>query len=230
MLLFSGGQFFSGARRNFFHSLFIALQSVLRGELSEDKMIGRISGVLLQKAPPTILVDCNGVGYEIDVSMGTFYNLPSPGENVTLFTHLSVREDAHTLYGFGSLEERVLFRQLIRISGIGARTALSLLSGMSVPDVIQAVAHQDTVRFSSIPGIGKKTAERLLLELKDRLGSHIDAIAGTTASADSRTDVLNALLSLGYSSREVNAVIKQIPPDISVADGIRLALRALLKG
>ena len=192
-------------------------------------MIGRISGILLQKAPPTILVDCNGVGYEIDVSMGTFYNLPAQGDPVTLFTHLLVREDAHVLYGFGSLEERVLFRQLIRISGIGARTALSLLSGMSVPDVIQAVTYQDTARFSSIPGIGKKTAERLLLELKDKLGADLDP-GGASVPADSRTDVLNALLSLGYSSREASAVVKQIPLDLSVADGIKFALRALLKG
>ena len=192
-------------------------------------MIGRISGILLQKAPPTILVDCQGVGYEIDVSMGTFYNLPALGESVTLFTHLAVREDAQTLFGFGSLEERALFRQLIRISGVGARTALSLLSGMSVGDVVQAVSFQDTARFSSIPGIGKKTAERLLLELKGKLGADLGGTGGVDAPVDSRTDVINALLSLGYSSREVGAVIKQIPADLSVSDGIRFALRSLMK-
>ena len=132
-------------------------------------MIGRIQGILLQKNPPQLLVDCQGVGYEIDVPMSTFYNLPAVGEKVTLFTHLAIREDAHVLYGFGSLDERALFRQLIRISGVGARTALALLSGLSVNDMSQAVALQDASRLTSIPGIGKKTAERLLLELKGKL-------------------------------------------------------------
>ncbi|MCL1886441.1 MAG: Holliday junction branch migration protein RuvA [Betaproteobacteria bacterium] len=194
-------------------------------------MIGRISGILLQKTPPAILVDCQGIGYEIDVSMGTFYNLPAIGEKVTLFTHLSVREDAHLLYGFGSLEERGLFRLLIRISGIGARTALSLLSGMSVSEMVQAVAFQDTTRFSRIPGIGKKTAERLLLELKDKLGADMDiARDHDAAQSDSMADILNALIALGYSSKEANTVLKQIPADSSVSDGIKLALKALSKG
>ena len=134
-------------------------------------MIGRIQGILLQKNPPQLLVDCQGVGYEIDVPMSTFYNLPAVGEKVTLFTHLAIREDAHVLYGFGSLDERALFRQLIRISGVGARTALALLSGLSVNDMSQAVVLQDASRLTSIPGIGKKTAERLLLELKGKLES-----------------------------------------------------------
>lgn len=193
-------------------------------------MIGRISGILLQKTPPTILVDCQGVGYEIDVSMGTFYNLPALGEKVTLFTHLSVREDAHLLYGFGNLEERSLFRQLIRISGIGARTALSLLSGMSVAEMVQAVTLQDTTRFSRIPGIGKKTAERLLLELKGKLGADLDIASGNAAGSDNMADILNALLALGYSSKEVNTVLKQVAADSSVSDGIKLALKALSKG
>jgi Holliday junction DNA helicase RuvA len=193
-------------------------------------MIGRISGTLLQKTPPTILVDCQGVGYEIDVSMGTFYNLPSIGENVTLFTHLSVREDAHLLFGFGSLEERDLFRQLIRISGIGARTALALLSGMSVAEMVQAVTLQDTARFSRIPGIGKKTAERLLLELKGKLGADLNIASGQVAQNDNMADILNALIALGYSSKEVHAVLKQIPADSPVSDGIKLALKALSKG
>ncbi len=193
-------------------------------------MIGRISGTLLQKNPPAILVDCQGVGYEIDVSMGTFYNLPPIGEKVTLFTHLSVREDAHLLFGFSSQEERDLFRQLIRISGIGARTALSLLSGMSVTEMIQAVTLQDTTRFSRIPGIGKKTAERLLLELKGKLGADLEIGGSATAVTDNMADILNALIALGYSSREVNAVLKQIPADSTVSDGIKLALKALSKG
>ena len=193
-------------------------------------MIGRISGILLQKTPPAILVDCQGVGYELDVSMGTFYNLPTIGEKVTLFTHLSVREDAHLLYGFGSLEERNLFRQLVRISGIGPRTALSLLSGMSVSDIIQAVTLQDTVRFSRIPGIGKKTAERLLLELKGKLGADLEIGSGNAAQNDNMADILNALTALGYSTKEANAAIRQIPADTSVSDGIRLALKSLSKG
>lgn len=192
-------------------------------------MIGRISGILLQKTPPSILVDCQGVGYEIDVSMGTFYNLPAIGEKVTVFTHLSVREDAHLLYGFSSLEERGLFRQLIRISGIGARTALSLLSGMSVSEMVQAVTLQDATRFSRIPGIGKKTAERLLLELKGKLGADLEIITGDAAPNDSMSDILNALIALGYSSKEVNLVLKKIPADSSVSEGIKLALQALSK-
>ncbi|MDR0934246.1 MAG: Holliday junction branch migration protein RuvA [Burkholderiaceae bacterium] len=193
-------------------------------------MIGRIHGILLQKTPPTILVDCHGVGYEIDVPMGTFYNLPSIGEQVTLFTHLSVREDAHLLYGFGSLDEHALFRQLIRISGIGARTALSLLSGMSAAEIIQAVTLQDTARFSRIPGIGKKTAERLLLELKGKLGADLGISQSEAPGGDNLADILNALLALGYSSKEANAALKQIPADSAVSDGIKLALKALSKG
>ena len=192
-------------------------------------MIGRISGVLLQKTPPTILVDCQGVGYEIDVSMGTFYNLPAINEKVTLFTHLSIREDAHLLYGFSSLEERELFRQLIRISGIGARTALSLLSGMSVSELIQAVTLQDSARFSRVPGIGKKTAERLLLELKGKLSADLE-VGGGIEQTDNMTDILNALLALGYSTKEVNMAIQKIPSDCTVSDGIKLALKALSKG
>ncbi|MCM1512237.1 MAG: Holliday junction branch migration protein RuvA [Oxalobacter formigenes] len=193
-------------------------------------MIARISGTLLQKAPPAILVDCQGIGYEIDVSMGTFYNLPSIGEKVTLFTHLAVREDAHLLYGFGSQEERDLFRQLIRISGIGARTALSLLSGMSVAEMVQAVTLQDTARFSRIPGIGKKTAERLLLELKGKLGADLEGAGSAAAQGGNMADILNALIALGYSSREVHTVLRQIPADSTVSDGIKLALKSLSKG
>lgn len=193
-------------------------------------MIARISGILLQKAPPTILVDCQGIGYEIDVSMGTFYNLPAIGEKITLFTHLAVREDAHLLYGFASQEERDLFRQLIRISGIGARTALSLLSGMSVAEMVQAVTLQDTARFSRIPGIGKKTAERLLLELKGKLGANLEGVGNTAAQGDNMADILNALIALGYSSKEANTVLRQIPADSTVSDGIKLALKSLSKG
>ncbi len=193
-------------------------------------MIGRIQGILLQKNPPQLLVDCQGVGYEIDVPMSTFYNLPSVGEKVTLFTHLAIREDAHVLYGFGSLDERSLFRQLIRISGVGARTALALLSGLSVNDMSQAVVLQDTSRLTSIPGIGKKTAERLLLELKGKLETGpLSAISSGTQN-DAMADIKNALLALGYSEKETTLAIQQVPGNCSVSDGIKMALKALSKG
>ena len=193
-------------------------------------MIGRIQGILLQKNPPQLLVDCQGVGYEIDVPMSTFYNLPVVGEKVTLFTHLAIREDAHVLYGFGSLDERALFRQLIRISGVGARTALGLLSGLSVNDMSQAVALQDASRLTSIPGIGKKTAERLLLELKGKLETGALSAISSSVQNDAMADIQNALLALGYSEKETILAIKQVPNDCSVSDGIKTALKALSKG
>lgn len=193
-------------------------------------MIGRIQGILLQKNPPQLLVDCHGVGYEIDVPMSTFYNLPALGEKVTLFTHLAIREDAHVLYGFGSLDERALFRQLIRISGVGARTALALLSGLSVSDMSQAVALQDASRLTSIPGIGKKTAERLLLELKGKLETGALSAISSSVQNDAMADIQNALLALGYSEKETILAIKQVPNDCSVSDGIKMALKALSKG
>mgnify|MGYP001374345675 CR=1 FL=1 len=193
-------------------------------------MIGRIQGILLQKNPPQLLVDCQGVGYEIDVPMTTFYNLPAVGEKVTLFTHLAIREDAHVLYGFGSLDERALFRQLIRISGVGARTALALLSGLSVNDMSQAVALQDASRLTSIPGMRKKTAERLLLELKGKLETGALSAISSSVQNDAMADIQNALLALGYSEKETILAIKQVPNDCSVSDGIKMALKALSKG
>jgi Holliday junction DNA helicase RuvA len=191
-------------------------------------MIGRLSGVLLEKAPPHVLVDCNGVGYEVDVPMSTFYNLPHTGEKVVLFTHLVVREDAHLLFGFGSASERALFRQLIKITGIGARMALSILSGMTVADLSQAVTLQETGRLVKIPGIGKKTAERLLLELKGKLGADIGVVGGAVRD-DAQADVLNALIALGYSDKEALLAIKNMPAGSSVSDGIKFALKALSK-
>ena len=186
-------------------------------------MIARLSGRLAAKNPPQVVVDVAGVGYEVDVPMSTFYGLPGTGEPVTLHTHLVVREDAHTLYGFATLEERAAFRQLIRISGIGARTALSVLSGLSVADLAQSIALQDSGRLTRIPGIGKKTAERLLLELKGKL-------AEVAAPAQERSsDVVNALLALGYSEKEAHAAIKVLAPGLPVAEGIRAALKALAK-
>jgi Holliday junction DNA helicase RuvA len=186
-------------------------------------MIGRLTGKLAGKHPPQVLVDCNGVAYELDVPMSTFYNLPATGDAVTLHTHLVVREDVQALYGFGTLEERAAFRQLLKISGVGARTALSVLSGLSVAELAQAVAQQDAVRLTKIPGIGRKTAERLLLELKGKLAD------ARPASAGGASDVLNALLGLGYSEKEAVAALKGLPTGLAVADGIRAALKALAK-
>lgn len=191
-------------------------------------MIGRLSGILLEKNPPQILVDCGGVGYEVDVPMSTFYNLPATGEKIVLLTHLAVREDAHLLYGFGSTEERSVFRQLIKISGIGARTALAILSGMSVADLSQAITLQEAGRLTRIPGIGKKTAERLLLELKGKLGADLGTAGGATQS-DAAADILNALAALGYSEKEAAIAMKQVPAGTGVSEGIKLALKALSK-
>ena len=191
-------------------------------------MIGRLSGILLEKNPPQLLIDCNGVGYEVGVPMSTFYNLPGLGEKVVLLTHLTVREDAHLLYGFGSAEERNVFKQLIKISGVGARTALSILSGMSVADLAQAITLQEAGRLTKVPGIGKKTAERLLLELKGKLGADLGAIGGAVHN-DATSDILNALVALGYSDKEAMLALKQVPAGSGVSDGIKLALKSLSK-
>lgn len=193
-------------------------------------MIGRLSGILLEKNPPQLLVDCNGVGYEVDVPMSTYYNLPQLGDKVVLYTHLAVREDAHLLYGFGNVQERAVFRQLIKITGIGARTALSILSGMSIADLAQAVTLQEAGRLVKVPGIGKKTAERLLLELKGKLGVELGTVAGGVVQHDAQSDILNALLALGYSDKEAVAALKNLPAGSSVSDGIKFALKALSKG
>ncbi len=190
-------------------------------------MIGRVQGVLLEKNPPQILVDCAGVGYEVEVPMSTFYNLPGTGERVTLLTHLVVREDAHLLYGFGSEGERRAFRQLLKISGVGARTALAVLSGLSVAELAEAVTLQETGRLTRIPGIGKKTAERLLLELKDKLGVELATAVAPNRAAPAASDVLHALLSLGYSEKEAVGAVKQVPDGLAVAEGIRHALKLL---
>jgi Holliday junction DNA helicase RuvA len=192
-------------------------------------MIGRIAGVLLEKNPPRLLVDCGGVGYEIDVPMSTFYTLPAMGERVVLLTQMIVREDAHLLFGFGSIEERTTFRELLKITGVGARMALAVLSGMSVNDLAQAVTLQDAARLTRVPGIGKKTAERLMLELKGKFGADL-ALGGAVGTAvEHGSDVLNALLALGYSEKEAVAAVKNVAPGSSVSDGIRAALKALSK-
>ena len=190
-------------------------------------MIGRLTGLLAEKSPPLVLLDCNGVGYEVDVPMSTFYNLPGLGERVTLLTHFVVREDAQQLFGFLTTEERNTFRQLVKISGVGPRTALSILSGLSVGELAQAVSAQQTGRLVKVPGIGKKTAERLLLELKGKLGPELGAPA--QVANDAQADIVQALVALGYSEKEAAAALKALPPDVGVSEGIKLALKALAR-
>ena len=201
-------------------------------------MIGRLTGTLLEKNPPQILLDVQGVGYEVDVPMSTFYNLPGTGERVALFTHLVVREDAHLLYGFGSEPERRAFRQLLRISGIGARTSCRLgsTSGSLASSDADGGSRSGTITAAMpaaiaprIPGIGKKTAERLLLELKDKLGADLATAVGVNRPPPAASDILNALLALGYSEREAVAAVKALPDGLAVGDGIRQALKALAK-
>ncbi|NYT80407.1 Holliday junction branch migration protein RuvA [Alcaligenaceae bacterium] len=193
-------------------------------------MIGRITGILLEKSPPMVCIDVSGVGYEIDVPMSTLYKLPENGTKVTLYTHLAVREDAHILYGFSSPSERSAFRALIKVTGIGARTALSVLSGMSVEELASAITQQETGRLTRVPGIGKKTAERLLLELRGKLGADLPAGAGAGPASAGRDDIANALTALGYSSSESQAALKQLPEGVEVTEGIRLALKSLARG
>jgi len=192
-------------------------------------MIGRLSGILLEKTPPLVLIDCNGVGYECEVPMSTFYNLPAVGEKVVMLTHFVVREDAQLLYGFGSSQERATFRQLLKVNGIGAKSALSILSGLSIDELVQAVALQETTMLTRVPGVGKKTAERLLLELKDKFT--IDGVAAMNSSQpkSASSDILNALLALGYNEREAMASVKLLDKEVSVTDGIKQALKLLSK-
>jgi len=193
-------------------------------------MIGRISGILLDKTPPLALIDCNGVGYECEVPMSTFYLLPQVGDKVTLLTHFVVREDAQLLFGFGSNQERLMFRQLLKVNGIGAKSALAILSGLSIDELIQAVSLQEAGLLTRVPGIGKKTAERLLLELKDKftLDSAL-SIKGSGITSISQ-DVLNALIALGYNERESLNAVKSLDVNLTVNDGIKQALKYLSKG
>lgn len=191
-------------------------------------MIGRITGTLIELSPPTVCVQAGGLGYEIDVPMSTLYKLPPAGQTVTLHTHLAIREDAHVLYGFATPAERAAFRALIKVSGIGARTALSVLSGLSVEDLADAVERQESGRLVKVPGIGKKTAERLLLELKGK-----PVFAGAIASAAPAgvsDDVRQALLALGYNDKEATATLQKLPADLPVGEAIRQALKLLSKG
>ena len=187
-------------------------------------MITFLHGKLVEALPTQAIVDVNGVGYEVLIPLSSYDRLPAPGQEIKILTHLAVREDAHVLYGFATLEERSAFRKLIRISGVGARTALSVLSGLSVAELAQAVTLQDTARLTKVPGIGKKTAERLLLELKGKIleTESKPSVAGSN-------DVLNALVGLGYSEKEALNAVKDLPPGLAVTEGIRAALKALAK-
>ncbi|ENX9083277.1 Holliday junction branch migration protein RuvA [Neisseria gonorrhoeae] len=194
-------------------------------------MISRLTGKLVEKNPPQIVIDVNGVGYEADVSMQTFYNLPPVGESVQLFTQLIIREDAHLLFGFATAEERKTFRQLIKVGGIGAKTALGILSAMTADELARAVAEEDVKRLSSAPGIGKKTAERMVLELRGKLVAHTvtDGLFAASPAADETEDIVSTLLALGYNEREAKAAVKGVPKRTDVGEGVRLALKNLLK-
>ena len=189
-------------------------------------MIARLNGILIEKSPPQVIVDCNGVGYEVEVPMSTFYNLPEIGSKIQLLIHFVVREDAQLLYGFGSEQEKSTFKQLLKVNGIGAKSALSILSGVSIDDLVEAVNRQEVAMLTRIPGIGKKTAERLLLELKDKFA--VTGSATTISQPKSASyDVLNALIALGYNEREAGAAVKLLPKEITVTDGIKQALKSL---
>jgi Holliday junction DNA helicase RuvA len=193
-------------------------------------MIGRISGILLDKTPPLALIDCNGVGYECEVPMSTFYLLPQVGDKVTLLTHFVVREDAQLLFGFGTNQERLMFRQLLKVNGIGAKSALAILSGLSIDELIQAVSLQEAGPLTRVPGIGKKTAERLLLELKDKFTLDSALSIKGSGMASISQDVLNALIALGYNERESLNAVKSLDINLTVNDGIKQALKYLSKG
>lgn len=190
-------------------------------------MIGKLTGTLDDKNPPQIIVDCHGVGYEVLVPMSTFFNLPELGAKVSLLTHFVVREDAQILFGFASVGEREAFRELVKVSGVGPRTALSVLSGMSVTELSQAVSLQEVGRLVKVPGIGKKTAERLLLELKGKLGP--DMGVSQRSGSDAQVDIEQALLALGYNEREAQQAFKALPDGVGVSEGIKLALKALAR-
>jgi Holliday junction DNA helicase RuvA len=193
-------------------------------------MIGRISGILLDKTPPLALIDCNGVGYECEVPMSTFYLLPQVGDKVTLLTHFVVREDAQLLFGFGTNQERLMFRQLLKVNGIGAKSALAILSGLSIDELIQAVSLQEAGLLTRVPGIGKKTAERLLLELKDKFTLDSALSIKGSGMASISQDVLNALIALGYNERESLNAVTSLDINLTVNDGIKQALKYLSKG
>jgi Holliday junction DNA helicase RuvA len=200
-------------------------------------VIGRIRGQLLDKRPPRVLVDCHGVGYEIDSPMSTFWALPDPGHEVVLHTHLVVREDAHNLYGFATLAERELFQSLLKVSGIGARMALAVLSGMQAEEFVACVQRNDATRLTTLPGIGKKTAERLIVEMRDRVTGFADAVAAVPAAGrapspgDALADALSGLVALGYKPQEASRLVHGLDTEGKSSEAIiREVLRGLAKG
>jgi Holliday junction DNA helicase RuvA len=193
-------------------------------------MIGRIQGTLISINAPKLLIDCNGLGYEVDVPMSTLYQLPPIGQKLTLLIHFHVREDLQQLFGFATDAERDAFRSLIKISGVGARTALAVLSGMSVNELVQAITIQEPGALTRVPGIGKKTAERLLLELKGKLAPDLSHGQNKSSKPDVASEITQALLALGYSDKEAHLAVRQIPADVNVSEGIKLALKSLSKG
>lgn len=193
-------------------------------------MIGRIQGTLISINAPKLLIDCNGLGYEVDVPMSTLYQLPPIGQKLTLLIHFHVREDLQQLFGFATDAERDAFRSLIKISGVGARTALAVLSGMSVNELVQAITIQESGALTRVPGIGKKTAERLLLELKGKLAPDLGHGQNKFSKPDVASEITQALLALGYSDKEAHLAVRQIPADVNVSEGIKLALKSLSKG
>ena len=193
-------------------------------------MIGRIQGTLISINAPKLLIDCNGLGYEVDVPMSTLYQLPPIGQKLTLLIHFHVREDLQQLFGFATDAERDAFRSLIKISGVGARTALAVLSGMSVNELVQAITIQEPGALTRVPGIGKKTAERLLLELKGKLAPDLGHGQNKSSKLDVASEITQALLALGYSDKEAHLAVRQIPADVHVSEGIKLALKSLSKG
>jgi Holliday junction DNA helicase RuvA len=200
-------------------------------------MIGRLRGILVEKHPPRLVVDCHGVGYELEAPMTTIWNLPDLNQEVLLYTQLIVREDAHLLFGFGTLAERRLFQSLLKVSGVGAKVALAILSGMQADEFVACVQHGDTARLTALPGIGKKTAERLIVEMRDRVadwsdGGHIaPAPSAGTAAPDAVSDAISGLIALGYkpqdASRFVHALQTTGKPSEEI---IREVLKALVRG
>ena len=191
-------------------------------------MIGQLRGILIDKTPPRTMIECNGVGYEIEVPMSTFFQLPNVGEQVTLLTYFVVREDAQLLYGFLTQQEKEMFRQLIKINGVGPKLALSILSGASVEELVEAALSHNSNVFVNIPGIGNKTAERLVLELKDKC-EHLVGDKPHNSAPSEIDDIQNALISLGYRPKDASIAVKQLPNDVSINEGIREALKILSK-
>ncbi|AFZ82516.1 Holliday junction branch migration protein RuvA [Candidatus Kinetoplastidibacterium crithidiae] len=190
-------------------------------------MIERISGLLLETWSNSICVDVHGVGYEIEIPTSLLTKLPKIGEKVTLFTYLVIREDAHILFGFDNQQDRVIFKSLMKTNGIGIRTALSILSNMTVKEIISAITLQDTSILTKIPGIGQKTAERLILEMRDKIkSSHIE---DNFCESGKKTDIIEAMTSLGYSSKEIMSIINLLPDQLTLPETIKYALRLLNK-